>query len=99
MLYDGVKPGSVTLNKKAVDYTATEEGVTLAFEDGSSASGDFLIIADGTHSKLRNKICDKVIERQYVGYVNFNGALPQSALKVRLSQSAQCASANQLWRF
>lgn len=83
ILYDGAGHDSVTLNKQVVDYDADNSGITVSFADGTKQRGDFLVIADGTHSRLRNKICGKQVERQYVGYINFNMALPQSALKVR----------------
>jgi FAD-dependent urate hydroxylase len=83
ILYDGAGHNSVTLNKQVTDYEASEDGIKITFADGSSEAGDLLVIADGTHSRLRNQICGKQVERQYVGYINFNMALPQSALKVR----------------
>lgn len=39
----------------AVDYSEDEEGVTLALSDGRSARGDFLVIANGIRSRLRDK--------------------------------------------
>lgn len=70
------------MNKQVVDYEPTSEGINITFADGSKEEGDFLIIADGTHSKLRNKICGETIERKYVGYINFNAAVPQSVVQV-----------------
>lgn len=84
ILYDGAGHEKVTLNKQVADYTATESGITIKFTDGEEVAGDFLVIADGTHSRLRNKICAQTIERKYVGYINFNAALPQSTLKVSI---------------
>lgn len=84
ILYDGAGHDTVTLNKQVVDYETTPEGITITFADGSKESGDFLVIADGTHSKLRNKICGGNIERKYVGYINFNAAVPQSVVQVSL---------------
>lgn len=72
----------MTLNKQVVDYTATKAGVEVTFADGTTEEGDFLVIADGTHSKLRNKLCGATVERKYVGYINFNAAVPQSIVKV-----------------
>ncbi|NJN87646.1 MAG: monooxygenase, partial [Leptolyngbyaceae cyanobacterium SL_7_1] len=43
------------------------------FEDGRRASGDVLVAANGTHSALRTYVLGEAIERQYVGYVNWNG--------------------------
>ncbi|MFG1172199.1 FAD-dependent urate hydroxylase HpxO [Erwiniaceae bacterium CAU 1747] len=56
--------------------TRTEEngdGVTVWFTDGTSAHGDFLIAADGTHSALRPYVLGYTPERRYAGYVNWNG--------------------------
>ncbi|KAK9900050.1 putative flavoprotein monooxygenase acting on aromatic compound [Cystobasidium minutum MCA 4210] len=84
ILYDGAGHDTVTLNKQVVDYEPTSEGINITFADGSKEEGDFLIIADGTHSKLRNKICGETIERKYVGYINFNAAVPQSVVQGKL---------------
>lgn len=82
ILYDGAGHDTVTLNKQVVDYEPSSEGITVTFADGSKETGDFLVIADGTHSKLRNKVCGESIERKYVGYINFNAAVPQSVVGV-----------------
>jgi 2-polyprenyl-6-methoxyphenol hydroxylase-like FAD-dependent oxidoreductase len=42
---------NVEWNKKFVRYEETETGVTAYFEDGTSALGDFLVGADGLHSR------------------------------------------------
>ncbi|ORZ74646.1 hypothetical protein BS597_23155, partial [Klebsiella pneumoniae] len=41
--------------------------------DGSSASGDLLIAADGSHSALRPWVLGFTPQRRYAGYVNWNG--------------------------
>lgn len=46
-------PDAVTLGREASGYKQNEDGVTLHFSDGSSATGDVLIGADGIHSTLR----------------------------------------------
>ncbi|KUJ08170.1 FAD/NAD(P)-binding domain-containing protein [Mollisia scopiformis] len=43
-------------NKKFVRYEETKDGVTAFFEDGSSASGDILVGADGVHSRVRSQL-------------------------------------------
>jgi FAD-dependent urate hydroxylase len=83
-LFDGAGHDTVTLNKQVVDYETTDEGIQIKFADGSTESGDFLVIADGTHSKLRNKVCGETVERKYVGYINFNAAVPQSIVNVSI---------------
>src|SRR4051794_4141079 len=39
-----------------VDHVEDDDGVTVSFEDGSSARGDILIGADGIVSKIRRKL-------------------------------------------
>ncbi|KIY70105.1 putative flavo protein monooxygenase acting on aromatic compound [Cylindrobasidium torrendii FP15055 ss-10] len=80
MLLDANKPAPVHLSKMAISYTTSDEGVTVNFQDGTSDTGDFVIISDGTHSKLRNQLTGKDIKRDYVGYVNFNGTIEKAHL-------------------
>jgi FAD-dependent urate hydroxylase len=47
--------------------------VTVWFSDGTTAHGDFLIAADGSHSALRPYVLGHKPERRYAGYVNWNG--------------------------
>ncbi|KAI1367080.1 FAD/NAD(P)-binding domain-containing protein [Xylaria arbuscula] len=43
----------IQFNKKLRSVEEGESGVTVYFEDGTSASGDMLVGADGVHSKVR----------------------------------------------
>jgi len=52
---------------------ATEDGPAIRLADGSEHAFDVVVAADGTHSPLRQWIAGEPVERQYVGYVNFNG--------------------------
>ena len=49
------------------------DSVTAWFDDGTSATGDLLIAADGTHSVIRQHVLGYATERRYAGYVNWNG--------------------------
>ncbi len=44
---------SVQFGKRVTRCEEDADGVTVWFTDGSSASGDLLIAADGSHSALR----------------------------------------------
>ncbi|WP_447927234.1 FAD-dependent urate hydroxylase HpxO [Vreelandella sp. EE27] len=71
-LFDAVGAEHIALGRSCVDYEADDDGVTAVLEDGERVEADLLVVADGTHSRLRNKIVGQRVERQYVGYVNWN---------------------------
>jgi FAD-dependent urate hydroxylase len=54
-------------------------GVTAAFEDGTRATGDLLVGADGVHSVTRRLLDPAAPAGRYVGLVNFGGYTPGSA--------------------
>ncbi len=69
---------NVRLNSKCVEIKEGADSITAIFADGSQATGNVLIAADGTHSMTRSYILGHPVERRYVGYVNWNGLVPAS---------------------
>lgn len=63
----------VQFGKRVARAQEDANGVTVWFTDGTSAQGDFLIAADGSHSALRPSVLGYTPERRYAGYVNWNG--------------------------
>ncbi|MBO1256394.1 FAD-dependent urate hydroxylase HpxO [Alteromonas sp. 5E99-2] len=63
----------VQFDKRISRVEQTETSVTAHFVDGTSATGDFMIAADGTHSVAREHVLGHSVERRYAGYVNWNG--------------------------
>jgi len=63
----------VQFGKRVTRAQEDADGVTVWFTDGTSAQGDFLIAADGSHSALRPFVLGYTPERRYAGYVNWNG--------------------------
>lgn len=63
----------VQFGKRVTRCEENADGVTVWFTDGSSASGDLLIAADGSHSALRPWVLGFTPQRRYAGYVNWNG--------------------------
>lgn len=63
----------VQFGKRVTHTEENSDGVTVWFTDGTSAHGDFLIAADGSHSALRPYVLGYTPERRYAGYVNWNG--------------------------
>ena len=58
---------------------AADGRVTAAFEDGTRATGDLLVGADGVHSTTRRLLDPAAPSGRYVGLVNFGGYTPDSA--------------------
>ncbi len=64
---------AVRFGKRATRVEEDDDGVTAWFSDGTTARGDMLIAADGSHSALRPYVLGFTPERRYAGYVNWNG--------------------------
>jgi 2-polyprenyl-6-methoxyphenol hydroxylase-like FAD-dependent oxidoreductase len=60
--------------------TAGGQGVVVAFEDGTSARGDFLVGADGIHSRIRQIISPDAPKPSYTGLVSTGGFTTQVSL-------------------
>jgi 2-polyprenyl-6-methoxyphenol hydroxylase-like FAD-dependent oxidoreductase len=70
----------IEYEKRLMNITCDENTVTAHFEDGTQASGDLLIGADGVHSKTRHTILPNAPEPAYVGIVGVGGYVPASAV-------------------
>lgn len=60
--HDGVYPG-----KRCTGFTQTARGVQVRFDDGTQATGDYLVAADGIHSVIRRQLLPESAPR-YAGY-------------------------------
>jgi FAD-dependent urate hydroxylase len=63
----------VQFGKRVERVHEDDAGVSVTFTDGTTAAGDFLIAADGSHSAVRPYVLGYTPERRYAGYVNWNG--------------------------
>lgn len=73
LLIDAYGREQVKFGKRVTHVEESSDRVTAWFDDGSFASGDVLIAADGTHSVIREHVLGYATERRYAGYVNWNG--------------------------
>jgi len=73
LLLDSYGRSRVSFGRRVTHVEQSEQGVTAFFSDGSQATGDLLVAADGTHSILRQAVLGTRVERRYAGYVNWNG--------------------------
>lgn len=76
MLLDAFGEDEVHLGMKCTSVKQDENSATAFFEDGSSATGDVLVGADGIHSVVRQHVLGEKIGLRYAGYVNWNGLVP-----------------------
>jgi 2-polyprenyl-6-methoxyphenol hydroxylase-like FAD-dependent oxidoreductase len=59
---DAVHPG-----KRCTGFSQTARGVQVRFDDGTEATGDYLVAADGIHSTIRRQLLPESAPR-YAGY-------------------------------
>jgi len=64
-------------------FLQDERSVTAIFTDGSRASGDLLIGADGVHSTVRRLLMPQV-EPRYAGYVHWRGLVGEADVPATL---------------
>ena len=73
---------AVEFDRRLADATIGADGVTATFDDGSQASGDLLVGADGIHSVTRRLIDPSAPTGRYVGLTNFGGITHGASLDV-----------------
>lgn len=71
----------ILFGKKLKNVDAKEQGrVTAFFEDGTSASGDFMVGCDGIHSRTRRLVIPGAPEPSYTGLISFGGFLRSTTI-------------------
>jgi 2-polyprenyl-6-methoxyphenol hydroxylase-like FAD-dependent oxidoreductase len=78
--------------KRLAFVTETENSVTAHFEDGTTATGDLLIGADGIHSAVRNHILPDGPKPEDIGVTAIGGFVPLVALPEIPKQDLQAAT-------
>ena len=66
ILLSKLDPNTIYTDKRLKDFTKTDTGIKLTFQDGSTHHTDYLIVADGIHSLVRQKLCAST--PRYAGY-------------------------------
>lgn len=72
----------VVHGKRLIEAIETTDAVHVQFSDGSHASGDILIGADGIRSTVRGLIDPDAPSPQYVGHLGFGGRAPHGTIEV-----------------
>lgn len=73
LLMERFGTGDIRFGMRLTDLDQDDEQVVATFADGSTATADLLIGADGARSRTRAYVLGTELERRYAGYVNFNG--------------------------
>ncbi|KAJ3077381.1 hypothetical protein HDU98_000031 [Podochytrium sp. JEL0797] len=72
------------VGKKLVGVSQTETDVTATFADGTSATGDLLIGADGIHSATRRKVFGDELKAVFTGVIGYIGIVNLAEHNIKL---------------
>lgn len=78
-LRDAVGLDHYHMDREVVDVTQDRDSATARFADGSEATGDLLIAAEGYDSNTRKQLLPDV-SLQYAGYIAWRGIIPEDEL-------------------
>lgn len=81
ILLSKISPHCLQTNKKAVDVSQNQQRVYVHFSDGSTHETQYLLVADGVHSPLRQKLVPNSAPR-YAGYTCWRGIVDNTALQL-----------------
>lgn len=95
LLLEAVGAERVTLGVGCEGFEQDTAGVTVLLGDGRRERADLLIAADGTHSRLRERVVGQAITREYCGYVNWNGRVQIAPDLAEAQDWAQFVGAHQ----
>jgi salicylate hydroxylase len=73
-------PGNLHLGKDVIGVADDGGGATITFDDGSTATADVVVGADGVHSVVRDHVCGPGTGPVYSGTSAFRGLVPRAAL-------------------
>ena len=68
----------VHLQMHCVAVEQDEHSATAVFADGTRATGDLVVGADGVHSTLRSYVLEQDVAPRFANYVNWNGLVDVS---------------------
>ena len=79
MMLKAFGEADVHMGMRCVKVKQDADSATAIFEDGSTATGDVVIGADGIHSVVRTYLAGGKITPRYADYVNWNGLVDASS--------------------
>lgn len=78
MMLTAFGEADVRMGMRCVEVKQDADSATAIFEDGTTATGDLVVGADGIHSVVREYLNGGKVEPRYAGYVNWNGIVEAS---------------------
>ncbi len=85
-LLSQIDAAHIILNRRAIRFEQKTQGIKVYFEDGTSCSGQYLIIADGVKSPLRQQLIPSSAPR-YSGYTCWRATIDNS--NIQLNQGSE----------
>ncbi|TGD82751.1 FAD-dependent monooxygenase [Hymenobacter wooponensis] len=80
--------GTVVLGKPFERFEETSTGLAVHFADGTTATADFLVGADGLRSRVRRQLLPNA-EPRYAGYTCWRAIVDASRLQLPVGQSGE----------
>ncbi len=84
VLLSEIAPGTILTGKKCTGLRRKETNYSLLFQDGSTAEADYVIVADGIHSTLRQALVPRSAPR-YAGYSCWRAIIDNTRLNLQES--------------
>lgn len=84
ILLSQLQPNTLAYTKKCAEVTQHSAGVTVTFTDGTTATGDCLLAADGVHSVIRQKLIPESTIR-YAGYTCWRAVVEADPSQIDLT--------------
>ncbi|KAJ3077399.1 hypothetical protein HDU98_000049 [Podochytrium sp. JEL0797] len=75
------------VGKKLIEVVETETCVTAKFADGTTATGDLLIGADGIHSATRRKVFGESLKAEFTGVIGYIGVVNLAEHDIQLNEN------------
>lgn len=88
VLHQQLQPGSLVLDKRCAGITQPGEQVQVLFTDGTQATADLLIAADGINSVVRQQLLPQSKPR-YAGYTCWRGVVENPGVTINRMISAE----------
>ena len=81
VLLSQIKPDRLILNKRATGFERKDNALVVQFQDGTTHPTDYLIVADGIHSQIRQQLLPGA-QTRYAGYTCWRAVIDNTDLSM-----------------